>query len=124
MIIGVGVYLILLMLILNFFLGVKINKIRKENYNLKPLDLKKSGINATLFDELRKCDEENEEFTQAIIKCDYDNAIEEFWDCVQTKLNVMDMAGIKLEDVYKGLDKHKEKMESRGNIFKMQDKNT
>ena len=118
MIIGVGVYLILLMLILNFFMGVKANEIRKENYNLKPLDLKKSGINATLFDELRKCDEENAEFTQAIIKCDYDNAIEEFWDSVQTKLNVMDMAGIKLEDVYKGLDKHKEKMESRGNIFK------
>ena len=124
MIIGIGVYLLLAMLILNFFLGVKSNEIRKENYNLKPLDLKKSGINATLFDELRKCDEENAEFTQAIIKCDYDNAIEEFWDCVQTKLNVMDMAGIKLEDVYKGLDKHKEKMESRGNIFKMQDKNT
>jgi len=118
MIIGIGVYLLLAMLILNFFLGIKSNEIRKENYNLKPLDLKKSEINATLFDELRKCDEENEEFTQAIIKCDYDNAIEEFWDSAQTKLNVMDMAGIKLEDVYKGLDKHKEKMESRGNIFK------
>lgn len=118
MIIGVGVYLILLMLILNFFLGVKSNEIRKENYNLKPLDLKKSGINATLFDELRKCDEENAEFTQAIIKCDYDNAIEEFWDSVQTKINVMDMAGIREKDIYKGLDKHKEKMESRGNIFK------
>ena len=112
------VYLVLAMLILNFFLRVKSNEIRKENYNLKPLDLKKSGINATLFDELRKCDEENAEFTQAIIKCDYDNAIEEFWDSVQTKINVMDMAGIREKDIYKGLDKHKEKMESRGNIFK------
>lgn len=118
MIIGVGVYLILLMLILNFFLVVKANEERLENHYLKPLDLKKSGIDVTLFDELRKCTEENAEFTQAIIKCDYDNAIEEFWDSVQTKINVMDMAGIKLEDVYKGLDKHKEKMESRGNIFK------
>ena len=112
------VYLVLVMLILIFFLGVKANEERLESHYLRPLDLKKSGINATLFDELRKCDEENAEFTQAIIKCDYDNAIEEFWDSVQTKINVMDMAGIKLKDVYKGLDKHKEKMESRGNIFK------
>jgi len=118
MIMGIGVYLILAMLILNFFLGVKSNEIRKENHNLKPLDLKKSGINATLFDELRKCDEENAEFTQAIIKCDYDNAIEEFWDSVQTKINVMDMAGIRLEDIYAGLEKHKLKMIKRGNIFK------
>jgi len=118
MIIGIGVYLLLAMLILNFFLGVKSNEIRKENYNLKPLDLKKSGINATLFDELRKCDEENAEFTQAIIKCDYDNAIEEFWDSVQTKINVMDMAGIREKDIYKGLDKHKAKMHKRGNVFK------
>ncbi|WP_418223560.1 hypothetical protein [Clostridium isatidis] len=118
MIIGVGVYLILLMLILNFFLGVKSNEIRKENYNLKPLDLKKSGINATLFDELRKCDEENAEFTQAILKCDYDNAIEEFWDSIQTKLNCMDMSGIRMEDIYAGLEKHKLKMIKRGNIFK------
>ena len=118
MIIGIGVYLLLAMLILNFFLGIKSNEIRKENYNLKPLDLKKSGINVTLTEELRKCEEESEEFQKAILKCDYDNAIEEFWDSVQTKINVMDMAGIRMEDIYEGSRKHKLKMISRGNVFK------
>lgn len=111
-------YLVLVMLILNFFLGVKANEIRQENHILKPLDLKKSGIDVTLFDELRKCTEEDEEFKKGIVKQDYDNSIEEFWDSVQTKLNVMDMAGIKLEDIYAGLEKHKLKMISRGNVFK------
>ena len=112
------VYLVLVMLILNFFLGVKANEERLESHYLRPLDLKKSGINATLFDELRKCMEEDEEFRKGILKLDYDNSIEEFWDSIQTKLNCMDMAGIREKDIYKGLDKHKEKMESRGNIFK------
>ena len=118
MIIGVGVYLILLMLILNFFLRVKINETKEERYILKPLDLRKSGINVTLKEQLRKCEEESEEFQKAILKCDYDNTIEEFWDSVQTKINVMDMAGIKLGDIYAGLEKHKLKMISRGNVFR------
>lgn len=118
MIIGVGVYLILLMSILNFFLGVKANEIRQENHILKPLDLKKSGLEVTLFDELRKCMEEDEEFRKGILKLDYDNSIEEFWDSIQTKLNCMDMAGIREKDIYKGLDKHKAKMHKRGNVFK------
>lgn len=112
------VYLVLVMLILNFFVGVKVNETRLENYYLRPLDLKKSNIDVTLFDELRKCTEEDEEFKKGILKQDYDNSIEEFWDSVQTKLNVMDMAGIRLEDIYAGLEKHKLKMIKRGNIFK------
>jgi len=118
MIIGVGVYLILLMLILNFFLGVKANETKEERYILKPLDLRKSGINVTLTEQLRKCEEESEEFQKAILKCDYDNAIEEFWDSIQAKLNCMDMSGIRMKDIYEGSRKHRLKMISRGNVFK------
>ena len=47
-----------------------------------------------------------------------DNTIEEFWDSVQTKLNVMGMMGIPTDVIYKDLNKHIKKMYEREYVFK------
>lgn len=99
-----------------FFQGASAEEV-KTNI-LKPLDVEKSNLNINLFDEMRKCNEEDDEFLSAVMKEDIDNTIEEFWDSVQTKLNVMAMLGIPTEMVYRGLDKHIQKIKERGYIFK------
>lgn len=118
MLIGIGIYLIVLILGLDFFRGCKEKEIVIIKEYLEPLDLKKSGLEVTVFEEIRKCEEEDNEFYTAILKFDYNNSIEEFWDSVQTKLNVLAMSGISTKDVYNGLEKHKEKLKKRGYIFK------
>lgn len=85
---------------------------------LRALDFDKSFLQATLLDELKKCGEEDAEFLLGVINADVENTIEEFWDSVQVKLNVMDMIGIDIEEVYQGLDKHIKKMSKRGYVFK------
>lgn len=112
--IGIGVWTVAVMLILIFFIGASEN----DNKTLKPLDLEKSNLDINLFDEIRKCNEEDEEFLKAVMKCDIDNVIEEFWDSVQTKLNVMGMMGIPTDVIYRDLDKHIKKMNKRGYVFK------
>lgn len=114
LLIGIGVWVIAVMLILMFIAGAS----KKERVILRPLDLQRSKIETNLFDEMRKCYEEDEEFLEAIMKYDIDNAIEEFWDSVQTKLNVMSMIKIPVDMVYRDLDKHIKKMYERGYVFK------
>lgn len=115
MLIG-GIWLVAIMLILNFFAGAA--ERNKENIILRPLDMKKSKLNETLKSELDKCTEENNEFEIGALSNDIDNTIEEFWDSVQTKLNVMGMMGIPTDMIYKDLDKHIKKMIKRGYVFK------
>ena len=115
LLIGIGVWIIASMLILNFFKGAAKEK---EVILLKPLDLEKSNIKVTLIKELDKCTEEDNEFKKGVLTGDIDNTIEEFWDSVQTKLNVMSMIGILTEVIYKDLDKHIKKMIGRGYVFK------
>ena len=111
--IGIGVWLLVVILILMFFKGAS-----EKEVILRPLDMQKSKIDTNLFDEMRKCYEEDEEFHEAILKYDIDNVIEEFWDSVQTKLNVMSMIKIPVDMVYRDLDKHIKKMYERGYVFK------
>jgi phosphoribosyl-ATP pyrophosphohydrolase len=115
LLIGIGVWLIAVMLILMFIVGATEEK---KVVLLKPLDLEKSNIKATLMLEIAKCMEEDKEFINGVLKGDIDNTIEEFWDSAQTKLNVMDMIGIPVDMVYKDLDKHIRKMIKRGYVFK------
>lgn len=110
----VGIWLIVILLILNFFAGAAEN----EKVILRPLDINKSNLNINLFDEMQKCNEEDTEFLKGVMKCDIDNIIEEFWDSVQTKLNVMGMMGIPTDLIYKDLDKHIKKMYEREYVFK------
>lgn len=86
---------------------------------LRPLDLKKSNLSVGLSEELKKCTEEDKEFQKGALAGDINNTIEEFWDSVQTKLNVMGMIGIEAERIYKELEKHIKKMNNRGYIFKI-----
>lgn len=115
LLIGIGVWIIALMLTLLFFKGATREK---EVILLKPLDMDKSNLDVTLMKELVKCVEEDEEFAKGALKNDIDNTIEEFWDSVQTKLNVMSIMGIPTDMVYRGLDKHIAKMYERGYVFK------
>lgn len=112
----IGIWLIAVMLILNFFAGA--TERNKENIILKPLDMNKSKLDIHLFDELNKCMEEDNEFIKGVLEMDMDNTIEEFWDSVQTKLNVMGMMGIPTDVIYRDLDKHIKKMNKRGYVFK------
>ena len=83
------------------------------------MDLKKSNLSVGLSEELKKCTEEDKEFQKGALAGDINNIIEEFWDSVQTKLNVMGMIGIEAERIYKDLEKHIKKMNNRGYIFKI-----
>lgn len=116
MLIGIGIWLVAIMLILDFFAGA--SEKNKDNIILRPLNMEKSKINVTLFGELNKCIEEDNEFIKGVLEEDIDNTIEEFWDSVQTKLNVMGMMGIPTDVIYKDLDKHIKKMIKRGYVFK------
>ena len=111
-----GIWLVAIMLILNFFAGAKEKD--RENIILRPLDMEKSKLKVTLISELDKCTEEDYEFKKGALSNDIDNTIEEFWDSVQTKLNVMGMMGIPTDMIYKDLDKHIKKMYEREYVFK------
>ncbi|MBS5937130.1 hypothetical protein [Clostridium sp.] len=115
MLIG-GIWLVAIMLIINFFAGAA--ERNRENVILRPLDMEKPNIKVTLIKELDKCTEEDNEFKKGALTNDIDNTIEEFWDSVQTKLNVMGMMGIPTEVIYKDLNKHIKKMYERGYVFK------
>ncbi|MBU3107163.1 hypothetical protein [Clostridium gasigenes] len=113
----IGVYLLVIDLYLNFFTGASI--LYKNSITLKPINFKKSPIGQpTLIEELHKCKEEDDEFQIAVLKNDIDNAIEEFYDSVQTKINCLDMMGIPIEIVCRDQDKHYLKLNSRGIKFK------
>lgn len=85
---------------------------------LRPLDLEKSNVKVTIERELDKCTEEDTEFAKGVLNGDIENTIEEFWDSVQAKLNVISMMGISTDVIYMGLDKHIKKMNKRGYLFK------
>lgn len=113
----IGIYLVALFLVLNFFKGA--NGPIKNSITLNPIDFKKSKIGQpTLFHELNKCKEEDDEFQRAILKNDVDNAIEEFHDSIQTKLNCLDMLNIPIKAICMNQYKHYRKLEQRGFIFK------
>ena len=113
----IGVYLLAIALYINFFKSI--NKVYKNSITLNPIDFKKSKIGQpTLFHELNKCKEEDDEFQRAVLKNDLDNAIEEFHDSIQTKLNCLDMRNIPIKVICMDQYKHYKELEQRGFIFK------
>ena len=84
---------------------------------LKDLDL--TGI--TPIEELRKIEEENKEFEDAVYEClcnntkeNRDHVIEEFWDKVQSSLSYMQITlGIKAVDAERQYYKHLIKIQNR-----------
>lgn len=113
----IGIYLVALFLVLNFFKGA--NGPIKNSITLNPIDFKKSKIGQpTMFHELNKCKEEDNEFQKAVLKNDINNAIEEFYDSIQTKLNCLDMMCIPVDLICKNQSKHYKKLIQRGFTFK------
>lgn len=113
----IGIYLVALFLVLNFFKGV--NGPIKNSITLNPVNFKKSPIGQpTMFHELNKCKEEADKFQKAVLKNDISNAIEEFHDSIQTKLNCLDMMGIPVDMICKDQHKHYKKLLNRGFVFK------
>jgi len=86
-------------------LGLKQEGIILQNINL-------TGI--SIEEQQEKVIEEDNELIEAIVNRDRNNAIEEFWDVVQVRLGVLDMAlGIKADEVMEYYPKHLEKLKSR-----------
>lgn len=69
--------------------------------------------NVTYKQQIEKIEEEDTELLKAIMKEDTANIIEEFWDCVQARLGLLDKAGINASRVMEGYDKHLEKLKNR-----------
>lgn len=91
-----------------------------ENYcilgfkNTLCVELKNISLNeTTLMNQLRKVEEENDEFDTAIIKNDINNAIEEFWDKVQSSLGALEKIGIKADIVIEDYSRHLEKIKGK-----------
>lgn len=69
--------------------------------------------NVNILQQFFKSAEEEQEFKEAVLKGDKENAIEEFWDCVQAKLGLLEKIGISAEDVMRSYPKHLEKIKNR-----------
>lgn len=84
----------------------------KCSLGIKLVNIDLTGV--TILEELLKVREEEKEFTAAIELADQENAIEEFWDNVQSKLGLLEkIFGITADDVMKGYGKHLEKIKDR-----------
>ncbi|MGL5153100.1 MAG: hypothetical protein ACRC7N_21275 [Clostridium sp.] len=92
--------------------------ISEDNIKLKPIDFDKSEFQITLQQELNKCKEEDDEFYKAIINNDIPNALEEFHDTIQSKLQVLDMINVPVGAITSSQKEHFEKLKSRGWEFK------
>lgn len=118
--IAAGIYLVVLLLMLLFFSSIKKEEkvYTQDRILLKPIDFEKSEFPITLAQELKKCEEEDEEFYKEVLKGDAHNALEEFHDSVQTKLQCLDMLGLSVEVISSSQKEHFEKLKSRGWKFK------
>ena len=85
-------------------LGLKPTGIELKNIDLKDI---------TMEEQVAKINEEDEEFAVAIINYDLDNAIEEFYDCMQARLGLLEYLGVDAEDVMKAYPEHLEKLKNR-----------
>lgn len=78
--------------------------IKLKNINLE-------GI--TMQQQIQKIYEEVDEFVQAIIKGDATNAIEEYFDVVQSGLGALQKMGLSADYVMRQYPKHEEKLKDR-----------
>lgn len=97
----------------------------KENYKYKILEISgtaEKGIvlknidlsGVTYAEECKKAEEEHREFVAAINNDDLENAVEEFFDVMQSQLGVMYMKfGITAPEVMKKYPNHLEKIKNR-----------
>lgn len=82
--------------------------------NLKNIDISKVNLKA----QLKKCLEEETEFYEAYNEAltkesEREHLIEEFYDCMQSKLGLLYKLGISAYDVMEYYPKHLEKLKHR-----------
>lgn len=82
---------------------------------LKNIDLE--GV--TLSDEIKKVEEEDREFESAVLCSTKKHQIEEFWDCMQARLGVLQLLGIGEDEVMEGYRKHLKKIKNRPRVKKV-----
>jgi phosphoribosyl-ATP pyrophosphohydrolase len=78
--------------------------IELKNINLEGVTIKQ---------QIDKIHEEDMEFESAFIKGDINNAIEEFYDCMQVRLGALQKMGLSAEYVMYQYPKHIEKLKFR-----------
>ena len=79
------------------------------------IELKNIGIEkVTVMQQVDKAQEEEQEFWEAYSDGeDRNHIIEEFYDCMQSKLGLLYKAGITAEEVMQAYPKHLEKIKNR-----------
>ena len=103
-----NLFWILIVFNIGFIVGVCWNT-REVNSKMKFL----KNNNATLDEQVQKCNEEMSEFISGINKMDAYNIIEEFFDVIQAMLHVIKLLNLK-EELKHGLKRHNKKLKSRG----------
>ena len=102
--------LIIAILISCLIMLIKI--VRDNRINIKFLDLtKKPFKRVTMGTQRAKC---REEFKEFIYPNNRENEIEEFYDLMQSSLNLMQLRGITMGEITKGQYLHHAKMKKRG----------
>ena len=84
---------------------------KMNNIELRPLKFKEQP---TLIQQIRKVEDEDIEFQRAVIKGDIDNALEEFFDKIESSLNALRLMGIPIEVIAEAQQKHYKKLQNRG----------
>lgn len=115
-----GIWLVAAMLIINFFAGAYQNN-RERGLEVRYIDFDNSKVldnKPTQFDEIRVVERELDEFKTAVIKLDFDNAIEEYHDVKQSMENTLQLMGVPKEYLISGQPKHYRKLKKRGWLFK------
>ena len=103
-----NLFWILIIFGIGFIVGACWNT-REVNSKMKFL----KNNNATLDEQVQKCNEEMSEFISGINKMDAYNIIEEFFDVIQAMLHVIKLLNLK-EELKHGLKRHNKKLKNRG----------
>jgi len=94
----------ILLIIMFFKVAKEPEGISLKNINLEAISLR---------DQLEKIEEEEKEFYAAIVNMDRENMIEEFWDCMQSKLGMLNKFGIGAQEIMESYQKHLVKIQNR-----------
>lgn len=96
-------------------MGAWWHSIADEKYmDRKSIELKNINLDGiTQAEQIKKIYEEVDEFVQAVIKGDIDNAIEEYFDMLQSGLGILQKMGLSAEYIMSQYGKHLSKIVNR-----------
>lgn len=82
------------------------------------IKLKNINVDTTMIEQITKVSEEYNEFLVAILKKDTNNSIEEFYDVMQSMLEMLNKVGLNADYVESQYYKHLDKLKDRPRKFK------